>query len=330
MAETIDRVISDRLEVLSRSIFPVNYIFSKTFEYASNHRLCALTITTKSGTQVDFTVPVKVHPKLLVQEGPFAYRNRLYYVKELKILDSYLVITHDQLELPPKDDPKKNVSLFVQAVKPYITAIDDIIRRRFGTIVIRISTRDKPLILHRQTMKGKQTLTINELLVEMNTPRELRLPIKEVLFRTKSVPIPSDMRQKKKVSNEVRATFFTLEDGRIILYSEGTIQAQEFIELGKVPYHFQNIEGPVPARQIITSFLELEQKPIAQLLEEYSELAFLPFFFDLYLEQGGPPIRNVALFNGQLIIGRTPESNIREGEFEIFIAKKGIERLHTK
>jgi len=330
MAETIDRVISDRLEVLSRSIFPVNYVFSKTYEYAIKHRDCAMTITTKSGTQVNFTEPVKVHPKLLAQEGPFAYENRLYYVKELKILDSYLIITHDQLALPLKDDPKENVTFFMKAVQPYIMAVDDIIRRRFGTIIIRISTRDKPLVLHRQTVKGKQTLTANELLAEVNTPREIRLAIKEVLFRTKSTPHPADKDQKVKPTKDVQASFFTLEDGRIILYSEGAIQAQEFIELGKVPYRFENIEGPVPTRQIITSFLQLEHQTLAQLLKEYSELAFLPFFFDLYLEQGGPPIRNVALFDGQLIIGRTPESNIREGEFEIFIAKKGVERFQSK
>ena len=323
MADTIDRVISDRLEVLSRSVFPVNYVFSKTYEYAVKHRNCALTIVTKSGTQVDFTESVKVHPKLLDREGPFAYRKSLYYVKELKILESYLVITQDQLALPPKEDPKKNVGAFVKAVQPYLTAVDEIIRRRFGTIVIRISTRDKPLVLHRQTVKGKQTLTTNELLAEMNTPMELRLAIKEVLFRTKPAPKPTT-KSKKKTPEEIRASFFTLEDGRIILYSEGSIQAQEFVELGKVPYQFENIDGPVPARQIITSFLELEHQTVAQLLEEYSELAFLPFFFDLYLEQGGPPIRNVALFDGQLIIGRTPESDVRKGEFEIFIAKKGV------
>ncbi|MHA2406207.1 MAG: hypothetical protein ACXACH_05600 [Candidatus Hermodarchaeia archaeon] len=326
MADTIDRVISDRLEVLSRSIFPVNYVFSKTYEYAIKHRDCAMTIATKSGTQVNFTEPVKIHPKLLEREGPFAYRKRLYYVKELNILNSFLVITNDQLELPHKDDPKTDVNFFVKAVKPYITAVDDIIRRRFGTIVIRISTRDKPLVLHRQTVKGKQTLTANELLAEMNTPMELRLALKEVLFRTKPDATPPAKSKKQKSSKEIRASFLTLEEGRIILYSEGAIQAQEFVELGKVPYQFENIDGPVPARQIITSFLQLENKTVAQLLEEFSELAFLPFFFDLYLEQGGPPIRNVALFDGQLIIGQTPESNVREGAFEIFVAKKGVDK----
>ena len=330
MADTIDRVISDRLEVLSRSVFPVNYVFSKTYEYAIKHRDCAMTIATKSGTQVNFTEPVKIHPKLLEREGPFAYQNRIYYVKELNILDSFLVITNDQLKLPHKDDPKADVKFFVKAVKPYITAVDDIIRRRFGTIVIRISTRDKPLVLHRQTVKGKQTLTANELLADMKTPMELRRALKEVLFRTKPDASSPSKHKKPPASKEIRASFLTLEDGRIILYSEGAIQAQEFVELGKVPYEFENIGGPVPARQIITSFLQLENKTVAQLLEEFSELAFLPFFFDLYLEQGGPPIRNVALFDGQLIIGRTPESNVKEGTFEIFVAKKGVDKLRSE
>ncbi|MFX1577284.1 MAG: hypothetical protein ACFFCF_08915 [Promethearchaeota archaeon] len=327
MAETIDRVISDRLEVLSRSIFPINYVFSKSYEFAAKHRDCAMTIATTSGTQVNFTEPVKVHPKLLQREGPFSYGNHLYYVKELRILDSYLVITHDQLNLPPKDDPKDNLTLFMKAIQPYISAVDDIIRRRFGTIVIRISTRDKPLILQRQTVKGKQTLTATELLAQIKIPMELRPAIKEVLFRTKPAPGQPTKDRKKKDAKEVRASFFTLEDGRIILPSEGAIQAQEFVELGKVPYQFENIEGPVTSRRIITSFLQLEHQTVAHLLDEYSELAFLPFFFDLYLEQGGPPIRNVALFNGQLIIGRSPESNVREGEFEIFIAKKGVSQV---
>ncbi len=116
----------------------------------------------------------------------------------------------------------------------------------------------------------------------------------------------------------------TLEDGRIILYSEGAIQAQEFVELGKVPYQFENIDGPVPARQIITSFLQLENKTVAQLLEEFSELAFLPFFFDLYLEQGGPPIRNVALFDGQLIIGQTPESQMLRKALSRFLWQRKV------
>jgi hypothetical protein len=305
----------------------VNYIFSKTFEYAVKHRDLAITIATKAGTQVNFTEPVKVHPKLLEREGPFSYYNRLYYVKELKILESYLVLTHDQLRLPPKDDPKDNVAFFVKAVKPYIEAIDAIIRRRFGTIVIRISTRDKPLILHRQSVKGKQILTATELLAEMNTPMEVRQATKEVLFRPKAAPSHPGKKQKK--IPEIRASFFTLEDGRIILPSEGSIQTQEFVELGKVPYRFENIEGPVPARQIITNFLHVEHQTVAQLLEEYGELAFLPFFFDIYYDLGGPPIRNVALFDGKLIIGRTPESNVREGEFEIFLAKKVIDKLSS-
>ncbi|MFX1300506.1 MAG: hypothetical protein ACFFAL_03325 [Promethearchaeota archaeon] len=324
MSETIDQVISDRLEILSRTTFPINYVFSKTYEYARQHRDCALTIVTKSGTQVNFTEPVKVHPKLLDHEGAFAYRQRLYYVKELRILDSYLVITQDQLELPERKDPKENVGLFVKATTPYVKAVDDIIRRRFGTIVIHISTKDKPLVLHRQTVKGKQSLTANELLAEIGIPLELRLAIRETLFRSKPGP---EIQEKETM---VKPSSLTLEDGRVILYSPGSIQAQEFIELGKVPYSFKSKEGPVPARAIITSFLQFENKTVAQLLEEYSDLAFLPFFFDLYLEQGGPPIRNVALFDEQLIIGRTPESNIHEGEFEIFLAKSGIDKRLLK
>ncbi len=324
MAETIDKVISERLEVLSRSIFPINYIFSKTYEYAIKHRACALTIITKAGAQVNFTEPVKVHPKLLEQEGPFVYQNRLYYVKELRIIDSFLVITHDQLELPVKKDAKSNVGLFVKAVNPYIMAIDEIIRKRFATIVIKISTRAQPLILHRQAIKGKQILTITELLSEMNLPLELRGAIKQILFRSKP---DSNMDAE---SSTISASFLTLEDGRIILPGQASVQAQEYVELGKIPYHFENVEGPVPTRQIITSFLQLENQTVTQLLEKHSDLAFLPFFFDLYLEQGGPPIRNVALIKGQLIIGRTPESNIREGTFEVFLAKTGVDKFLTR
>jgi len=326
MSETIDQVISDRLEVLSRTIFPINYVFSKTFEFAVKHRDCALTIVTKSGTQVNFTEPVKVHPKLLDREGAFAYRRRLYYVKELKILDSFLVLTQDQLDLPKKQEPKENVGLFVKAVTPYVEAVNEIIRRRFGTIVIRISTRDKPMVLHRQSMKGKQILTANELFSETGILSELRLAIKETLFRSKPGPKIQEKGQEKSQETAVQASFLTLEDGRVVLHSPGSIQAQEFIELGKVPYRFDSKEGPITARVIITSFLQFADKSIAQLLEEYSDLAFLPFFFDLYLEQGGPPIRNVALFDGKLIIGRTPGSNINEGAFEIFLAKSGIDK----
>jgi hypothetical protein len=324
MADTIDRVIFERLEVLSRSTFPLNYVFSKTYEYAVKHRDCALTIATTAGVQINFTEPVDVHPKFLEREGPFAYRNRLYFVKELKILDSYLIITHDQLKLPPKKDPKENVAYFVKAVKSYITAIDEIIRKRFATIVIRISTRRQPLVLHRQAVKGRQILTVSELLSEIGVPLEVRNAIRNVLFRSK--PSLSSMTNKESM---VSASYLTLEDGRIVFPSQGSIQAQEFIELGKVPYHFENIEGPVPTRQIITSYLQLENQTVSQLLEEYSELAFLPFFFDLYLEQGGYPIRNVALFDGKLIIGRTPESDRKKGEFEIFLAKAGIEKLFS-
>ena len=285
-----------------------------------------MTIVTKSGAQVNFTNPVKVHPKLLDREGAFTYRRRLYYVKELKILDSFLVLTQDQLDLPEKQEPKENVGLFVKAVTPYVEAVNEIIRRRFGTIVIRISTRDKPMVLHRQSMKGKQILTANELFSETEILSELRLAIKETLFRSKPGPKIQVKGQEKNQETSVQASFLTLEDGRVILQSPGVIQAQEFVQLGKVPYRFDSKDGPITARAIITSFLQFEDKSIAQLLEEYSDLAFLPFFFDLYLEQGGPPIRNVALFDGKLIIGRTPESNINEGEFEIFLAKSGIDK----
>ncbi len=330
MSETIDQVISDRLEVLSRTTFPINYVFSKTFEFAVKHRDCALTIVTKSGAQVNFTIPVKVHPKLLDREGAFTYRRRLYYVKELKILDSFLVLTQDQLDLPEKQEPKENVGLFVKAVTPYVEAVNEVIRRRFGTIVIRISTRDKPMVLHRQSMKGKQILTANELFSETEILSELRLAIKETLFRSKPGPKIQEKGQEKTQETTVQASFLTLEDGRVILHSPGSVQAQEFIELGKVPYRFDSKEGPITARAIITSFLQFKDQSIAQLLEEYSDLAFLPFFFDLYLEQGGPPIRNIALFDGKLIIGRTPGSNINEGAFEIFLAKSGIDKRLLK
>ncbi|MFX1317757.1 MAG: hypothetical protein ACFE9D_09250 [Promethearchaeota archaeon] len=326
MTEKIDQVISDRLEVLSRTTFPVNYVFSKTFEYAVKHRECALTIVTKSGAQVNFTEPVKVHPKLLNREGAFAYRKRLYYVKELKILDSFLVLTQDQLNLPEKQEPKENIGPFIKAVTPYVKAVDEIIRRRFGTIVIHISTQDKPMVLHRQTVKGKQILTVNELFAETKIPLELRLAIRETLFRSKPGPTIQVKGQKETEETTVRPSFLTLEDGRVILHSPSGIQAQEFIELGKIPYRFESEKGPVPVRAIITSFLQFKNASIAQLLEEYSDLAFLPFFFNLYLEQGGPPIRNVALFDGKLIIGRTPVSNVNEGEFEIFLAKSGIDK----
>jgi hypothetical protein len=327
MADTIDQVISKRLEVLSRSIFPVNYVFSKTFEYMAKHRDCAVAIATTAGVQVNFTQPLSIHPKLLEREGAFVYQDHLYYVKALKILNSHLVITTDQLKLPTDKDPKENVGLFVKAVKPYIEAVDEIIRKRFATIVIKISTRTQPLVLHRQSVKGRQILTISELLSEMNVPLEVRNVIRNVLFRGK----PASHTESSPGGDEtVSATFLTLEDGRLVLPREGHVQTQEFIELGRVPYHFENVEGPIPRRQIITSFLQLEHQTVAQLLEAYSELAFLPFFFDLYREQGGPPIRNVALLNGRLIIGRTPESNRKEGEFEIFLAKAGVEKTTSK
>jgi hypothetical protein len=330
MADTIDEVISKRLEVLSRSIFPVNYVFSKTFEYTTKHRHCALAIATTAGVQVNFTQPITIHPKLLEREGPFAYRTRLYYVKALKILDTYLVITPDQLTLPKDKKPQDNVGLFVKAVKPYIEAVDEIIRKRFATIVIKISSRSEPLVLHRQSVRGRQILTVSELLSEINVPLEVRNAIRNVLFRRKPASRAPDSGTPRVEDLTISASFLTLEDGRLVLSGEGSILAQEFIELGKVPYHFENIEGPVPHRQIITSYLQLEHQSIAQLLEAYSELAFLPFFFDLYTEQGGPPIRNVALLNGQLIIGRTPESNRKQGKFEIFLAKAGVEKILPK
>jgi len=326
MADTIDEVISKRLEVLSRAIFPVNYVFSKTYEYMTKHRDCAVAIATTAGVQVNFTHPLTIHPKLLEHEGAFVYQDHLYYVKALNILNSHLVITPDELKLPSEKNPKDNVGPFVKAVKPYIETVDEIIRKRFATIVIKISTRAQPLVLHRQSVKGRQILTISELLSEMNVPLEVRNVIRNVLFRVKPVSQPQDRDTSSSEDETVSATFLTLEDGRLVLPKEGSIEAQEFIELGKVPYHFENVEGPIPRRQIITSFLQLEHQTVAQLLEAYSELAFLPFFFDLYREQGGPPIRNVALFNGRLIIGRTPESNRKEGEFEIFLAKAGVKK----
>ena len=330
MADTIDEVISKRLEVLSRLIFPVNYVFSKTYEYMTKRRECAVAIATTAGVQVNFTQPVTIHPKLLEREGAFVYQNRLYYVKALKILNSHLVVTTDQLKLPAEKDPKANVDLFVKAVKPYIEAVDEIIRKRFATIVIKISTRAQPLVLHRQSVKGRQILTVSELLSEMNVPLEVRNVIRNVLFRGKPASSSQDNGTTPTEKDIVSATFFTLEDGRLVLPGEGSVQAQEFIELGKVPYHFENVEGPVPRRQIITNFLQLEHQTVAQLLDAYSELAFLPFFFDLYREQGGPPIRNVALLDGRLIIGRTPESDRKEGEFEIFLAKAGVEKIAAK
>lgn len=330
MADTIDKVISKRLEVLSRSIFPVNYVFSKTYEYLTKHQECAVAIATTAGVQVNFTEPVEIHPKLLEREGPFLYQDRLYYVKALKILDSHLVITPDQLALPSSKEPKDNLNRFVKAVKPYIEAVDEIIRKRFATIVIKISTRAQPLVLHRQSVKGRQILTVSELLSEINVPLEVRNAIRNVLFRRKPASRVKGADAPRVEDLTVSATFLTLDDGRLVLPAEGSIQAQEFIELGKVPYHFEKVEGPVPSRQIITSFLQLENQTLAQLLEAYSDLAFLPFFFDLYTEQGGPPIRNVALLNGKLIIGRTPESNRTQGEFEIFLAKSGVEKILPK
>ncbi|MDO8055784.1 MAG: hypothetical protein Q6361_02895 [Candidatus Hermodarchaeota archaeon] len=330
MADTIDEVISKRLEVLSRSIFPVNYVFSKTYEYMIKHRDCAVALATTAGVQVNFTQALTIHPKLFEREGAFVYQDRLYYVKALKILNSHLVISTDQLKLPSEKDPKENVGLFVKAVKPYIEAVDEIIRKRFATIVVKISTRSQPLVLHRQSVKGRQILTISELLSEMNVPLEVRNVIRNVLFRGKPASQKQDIDTPSKEDEIVSATFLTLEDGRLVLPGEGSVQTQEFIELGRVPYHFENVEGPIPRRQIITSFLQVEHQTVAQLLEAYSELAFLPFFFDLYREQGGPPIRNVALLNGRLIIGRTPESNRKEGEFEIFLAKAGVEKITAK
>lgn len=326
MADSVDRIISERLEVLSRTVFPVNYVFSKTYEYAVKHPECAMAIVTKTGSQVNFTRPVLVHPKVLEKEGPWSHQHTIYYVREIKIIDSYLVLTPDQLRLPAAEDPKRNLAVFAKAVQPYLAAIEDILRRRFATIVIPLSKREQPLILQRQTVKGPQILTAEELFEEMQLPPEIGQVLPKVLFRSKPAPGAGQKRTRKGEAKPkpISAAFLTLEDGRVVLPVPGVIQAQEYVQLGVVPYHFATMEGPVPESQIVTSFLHLENQTVAQVLEAYGELAFLPFFLDIYREQSGPPIRHVALFDGRLIIGRTPDSTPREGRFEVFLAKSGI------
>jgi hypothetical protein len=326
MADTVDRIIAERLEVLSRTIFPVNYVFSKTYEYAAKHPECAMAIVTKTGNQINFTKPVLVHPKVLQKEGPWSHQHTIYYVREIKIIDSYLVLTPDQLRLPAAGDPKRNLAVFAKAVQPYLSSIEDILRRRFATIVISLSKREQPLVLQRQTVKGPQILTAEELFEEMHLPSEIRQVLPKVLFREKPAPGASQKRAQKGEAKPkpISAAFLTLEDGRVVLPAPGVIQAQECVQLGVVPYHFATAEGPVPESQIVTSFVHLESQSVAQLLKAYGELAFLPFFLDIYREQNGPPIRHVALFDGRLIIGRTPDSTPKEGKFEVFLAKSGI------
>jgi hypothetical protein len=323
MADSVDRIIAERLEVLSRTVFPINYVFSKTYEYAVKHPACAMTIVTKTGNQVNFTKPVLVHPKVLQKEGPWRHQNRIYYVREIKIIDSHLVLTPDQLRLPSAEDPERNLAVFAKAVQPYLAAVEDILRRRFATIVIPLSKREKPLVLQRQTVKGPQILTANELFKEMQLPKEIAQVLLKVLFRSKPAPKTEQKRARKGEGKPapISAAFLTLEDGRVVLPTPGVIQAQEYVQLGMVPYHFATVQGPVPETQIVTSFLQLENRTVAQLLEAYGELAYLPFFLDIYRQQGGPPIRHVALFDGRLIIGRTPNSTPTEGHFEVFLAR---------
>jgi hypothetical protein len=322
MAESIDRVISERLEVLSRTVFPMNYIFSKTFEYAVKHRECAMAIATKAGCQINFTQAFSVHPKMLERQGFFTYRNKAYYIRELKIIDSFIILTPDELSVSIEKDKEETFKKFRKSVVPYIDRFEDILRRRFATIVVKLPKREKPVVLHRQTVRGHQIITIDELFQELNFPKEICEPIKKTLFRVKKGLPPQKGRRKSK---PVSASALTLTDGRVVLPKAGVIHAEQFIQLGEIPYHFEIVDGPVPDRQIITSFLKLENQSVAKLLEEYSELAFLPFFFDLYLEQGGPPIRHVALLDGRLIIGRSPDSNPNKGNFEVYVAQAGID-----
>ncbi len=331
MEDSADRLISDRLAELSRTIFPVNYILSKTYEHAVKHPACAMAIITQTGCQVNFTQPISIKPKILERRGPFVYRRRLYYVKEIKIIDSFLVLTPDKFKISPTKDPSHHLEGFKKAVQPYLKKMEELLRQRFATIFIRIPSEEEPLLLRRQAMKGRQILTIDELFIEMRMPLELGPPTKEVMFRGKPVKeLPSKRKRKGKAKAQtVTVTYLTLEDGRIVLPKPGIIQAGEYVHLGDVPYHFEIVDGPVPARKIITSFLQLGNKSIAQLLEEYSELAFLPFFFDLYLKQGGPPIRHAALMDGRLIIGRSPESTRHLGKFEVFLSKADIEISHS-
>ncbi|MFX1562406.1 MAG: hypothetical protein ACFFDP_03780 [Promethearchaeota archaeon] len=328
MEDSADRLITERLAELSRTVFPVNYILSKTYEYAAKHPTCAMAIVTNTGCQVNFTKPIQIEQKMLEKRsGAFVYRNHLYYVKELKIINSYLVLVPDEFKITHTKDPSHHLEDLSRAVQPYIKEIEEILRQRFANIFIRIPKEEKPLILRRQAVKGKQMITIDELFIEMRMPREISLPTKEVMFRGKtSVVLPKQKRRKgKEEAQTVSISYFALEDGRIVLPKHGVIQAGEYVQLGEIPYHFEVVEGPVPERKIITSFLQLGNKSIAQLLEESSELVFLPFFFDLYIKQGGPPVRHVALMDGRLIIGRTPESTRNIGKFEVFLSKADIE-----
>ena len=324
MLESARRVIADHLEVLSSTIFPLNFIVSATYEFAAKNPTCALAIVGCDGNQISFTRPLAIPPEILEREGAVVHDQRLYYVKRIKILDSHLVLAPDQLVLPSSDDPSENMDYFTKAVKPYLAAFDDILQRRFATIVIRLETRPQPIVLHRQSVKGKQMLTLEELLEEKKFSEQASMIIREVFFQGK--PSLTDTRKDSGMEPKlVSATFFTLEDGRIIVPEKGGVQAREYVELGKIPYYFEDVEGAVPIKEIITNFLQLENQSIAKLLEEYSQLAFMPFFFDLYTSHGGPPIRHVALFDGRLIIGRTPESRPKKGEFVVFLAKAGIE-----
>ncbi len=322
MAESIDRLISEKLEVLSRTIFPMNFIFSKIFEYAVKHRDCAMAIATKAGCQITFTQSFPIHPKMLERQGFFTYRKKAYYIRELKIIDSYIILTPDALSVSIQKNKEETFEKFRKSVIPYLDRIEDILRRRFATIVVKLSTREKPVVLHRQTVRGRQILTIDELFQELNFPKEICEPIKQTLFRAKK-GLPSQKGRGK--SKPVLASALTLTDGRVVLPQVGIIHAEQFIQLGDIPYHFEIVDGPIPDRKIITSFLKLENQSVAKLLEEYGELAFLPFFFDLYLEQGGPPIRHVALLDGKLIIGRSPDSNPNKGNFEVYVAKAGVD-----
>jgi hypothetical protein len=252
-------------------------------------------------------------------------------VREMKIINSYLVFTPDEFEISPESDLKSYLESFSKAVQPYLVEMEKILRQRFATIFVRLPKEEKPLILRRQTIKGRQILTIDELFIELRMPREISIPTKEVMFRGKpsSISPRKGGRKRKENDQAVSISFLTLEDGRIVLPKPGIIQAGEYVELGKIPYHFEVVDGPVPVRKIITSFLQLGNKSIAQLLEEASELVFLPFFFDLYLKQGGPPIRHAALLDGRLIIGRSPDSTRNMGKFEVFVSKADIDISHS-
>lgn len=327
MEESADRLISERLEELSRTIFPVNYIFSKTYEYAVKHPNCAMAIVTNTGCQINFTQSIPIRLKMLKRSGAFFYRRRLYYVKEIKIINSVLVLTPHEFKVSPTKDSNHNLEGFSRAVQPYLMEVEKILRQRFATIFIHIPNEDKPLILRRQAIKGGQIITIDELFTEMKILPEISSPTKEVMFRGKpGIVLPRKRGRKGKAKAQtVSITYLTLEDGRIVLPEPGIIQAGEYVQLGEIPYHFEVVDGPVTARKIITSFLQLGNKSIAQLLEELSELVFLPFFFDLYIKQGGPPIRHAALLDGSLIIGRSPESTRNMGKFEVFLSKADIE-----